>query len=251
VEAAWPDEGGVSIDMPQMAIRERSLSSRTWGKRGAEIAPAIKQTATQSPIANQTAARPTPGKPPPVSILARKWRSTVGDQIKTLRDLAANFVRAIDRTALDYESTPTDELKDRVACLVALHEMEKTEAELLKTPTEILRKRLNLLRQVAKAEQGNRYSVWSLSNGELKKRIEYLRLFTVVDREYDSLSDETLVSIRDEAANILRARNQLAKAQAKAQAASEARMARVAHLHAFQSNAAVAVDQEVVEEEAE
>lgn len=126
----------------------------------------------------------------------------MGDQIKTLRDLAANFVRAIDRTALDYESTPTDELKDRVACLVALHEMEKTEAELLKMPTETLRKRLNLLRQVAKAEQGNGYSVWSLSNGELKKRIEYLRLFTVVDREYDSLSDETLVSIRDKAANI-------------------------------------------------
>jgi len=46
------------------------------------------------------------------------------DHIRSLRDLAANFVRAIDRTALEFEGTATAELTERVACLVALHDLE-------------------------------------------------------------------------------------------------------------------------------
>ena len=75
------------------------------------------------------------------------------DHIRTLRDLAAGFVRAIDRTALEFEAVATSELTERVACLVTLHEMEATNAELTKTPTKLLRERLNLLRQVGRAEQ--------------------------------------------------------------------------------------------------
>jgi hypothetical protein len=37
--------------------------------------------------------------------------------------LAASFVRAIDRTALEYEGVATADLAERVACLVALHEL--------------------------------------------------------------------------------------------------------------------------------
>ena len=36
------------------------------------------------------------------------------DHIRSLRDLAANFVRAIDGTALEYESVATADLTERV-----------------------------------------------------------------------------------------------------------------------------------------
>jgi hypothetical protein len=97
------------------------------------------------------------------------------DHIRSLRDLAANFVRAIDRTALEFEAVATTELTERVACLVTLHEIETTNAELTKTPTKLLRERLNLLRQVGRAEQEVDYSTRQSTNGELRKRIEYLR----------------------------------------------------------------------------
>src|SRR5208282_191878 len=80
------------------------------------------------------------------------------DHIRSLRDLAANFVRAIDRTALEFESVSTTDLTDRVGCLVALHELETTEPEKSKVPTEQLRSRLSLIRQVARAEHDIPYS---------------------------------------------------------------------------------------------
>jgi hypothetical protein len=135
-----------------------------------------------------------------------------------MRDLAANFVRAIDRTALDYEGVATAELADRTACLVALHEMEGTEAELAKTPTADLRQRLNLIRQVVRASQDLDWEVRRFTNGELKKRIEYVRLFTAAETDFGNLSDERLNQIDRNVRNILRDREREAKAEAKAQA---------------------------------
>jgi len=141
------------------------------------------------------------------------------DHIRALRDLAANFVRAIDRTALEYEGVATADLAERVACLVALHELETTEAELTKTPTKTLRERLSLLRQVGRAEQDcNDYQARSMTNGELKKRIEYRRLFTAAEAEFDNLSDERLAEVSREVASTIATRKREAKAAEKAEA---------------------------------
>ena len=141
------------------------------------------------------------------------------DHIRALRDLAANFVRAIDRTALEYEGVATADLAERVACLVALHELETTEAELTKTPTKTLRERLSLLRQVGRAEQDcDDYQARSMTNGELKKRIEYRRLFTAAEAEFDNLSDERLAEVSREVASTIATRKREAKAAEKAEA---------------------------------
>ncbi len=139
------------------------------------------------------------------------------DHIRALRDLAANFVRAIDRTALEYEGVATADLAERVACLVALHEWETTEAELTKTPTKTLRERLSLLRQVGRAEH-DCYQARFMTNGELKKRIEYLRLFTAAEAEFDNLSDERLAEVSREVASIIATRKREAKVAEKAEA---------------------------------
>ncbi len=134
-----------------------------------------------------------------------------------MRDSAANFVRAIDRTALEYEGVATADLAERVACLVALHELETTEAELTKTPTKTLRERLSLLRQVGRAEH-DCYQARFMTNGELKKRIEYLRLFTAAEAEFDNLSDERLAEVSREVASTIATRKREAKAAEKAEA---------------------------------
>jgi hypothetical protein len=145
------------------------------------------------------------------------------DHIRSLRDLAANFVRAIDGTALEYESVATADLTERVACLVALHDMEKTEAELSKTPTADLRQRLNLLRQVSRTAQDcNDWSARHMSNGELKKRIEYYRLFIAADADFDALTDERLEEVHRKSGDIIRDRARAAKFRAKADAKAEA-----------------------------
>jgi hypothetical protein len=97
------------------------------------------------------------------------------DHIRSLRDLAANFVRAIDRTALEYEGTATAELTERVACLVKLDQVQTTDPELAKTPTADLRQRVSLLRQVAQASADSDWETRQMTNGELKKRIEHIR----------------------------------------------------------------------------
>jgi hypothetical protein len=139
------------------------------------------------------------------------------DHIRALRDLAANFVRAIDRTALEYEGVATADLAERMACLAALHELETTEAELTKTPTKNLRERLSLLRQVGRAEH-DCYQARFMTNGELKKRIEYLRLFTAAEAEFDNLSDERLAEVSREVASTIATRKREAKAAEKAEA---------------------------------
>jgi len=139
------------------------------------------------------------------------------DHIRTLRDLAANFVRAIDRTALEYEGVATADLAERVACLVALHELETTEAELTKTPTKTLRERLSLLRQVGRAEH-DCYQARFMTIGELKRRIEYRRLFTAAEAEFDNLSDERLAEVSREVASTIATRKREAKAAEKAEA---------------------------------
>jgi hypothetical protein len=145
------------------------------------------------------------------------------DHIRSLRDLAANFVRAIDGTALEYESVATADLTERVACLVALHDMEKTEAELSKTPNADLRQRLNLLRQVSRTAQDcNDWSARHMSNGELKKRIEYYRLFIAADADFDALTDERLEEVHRKSGDIIRDRARAAKFRAKADAKAEA-----------------------------
>lgn len=142
------------------------------------------------------------------------------DHIRTLRDLAAGFVRAIDRTALDFEAVATSELTERVACLVALHELEMTDAELTKTPTATLRQRLNLLRQVERANSDGDidYETRRMTNGELKKRIEYLRQFVEVKGtdDLEGFTDEALTAINAQSADIIKARKWKAKAEAKA-----------------------------------
>ena len=151
------------------------------------------------------------------------------DQIRTLRDLAAGFVRAIDRTALEFEAVATSELTERVACLVTLHEMEATSAELTKTPTKLLRDRLNLLRQVGRAEQEVDYSTRRSTNGELRKRIEYLRQVAAAeaaDADYKTITDEVLTDINNATANELKARRRAKKAKAKAEAKADPRFLR-------------------------
>ena len=151
------------------------------------------------------------------------------DHIRTLRDLAAAFVRAIDRTALEFEAVATSELTERVACLVTLHEMEATDAELTKTPTKLLRERLNLLRQVGRAEQEVDYSTRPSTNGELRKRIEYLRQVAAAeaaDANYKTIADEVLIDINNATANELRARRRAEKATAKATVKADPRLLR-------------------------
>lgn len=143
------------------------------------------------------------------------------DHIRSLRDLAANFVRAIDRTALEFEAVATTELTERVACLVTLQEMEATNAERTKTPTKILRERLNLLRQVGRAEQEVDYSTRQSTNGELRKRIEYLRQVAaaeVTPADYKTIADEALIDINNATANELKARRRAERGKAKAEA---------------------------------
>ncbi len=136
------------------------------------------------------------------------------DVIRGLRDLAANFVRAIDRTALEFESGSTSDLTDRVACLVALHDLEQTEAEKSKLPTDTLRSRLNLIRQVARAEHELPYSERDYSNGELKKRIEYFRQLAAVVAEPETISelpDEALEAINALTGKAIKARERAAR----------------------------------------
>lgn len=151
------------------------------------------------------------------------------DHIRTLRDLAAGFVRAIDRTALEFEAVATSELTERVACLVTLHEMEATNAEVTKTPTKLLRERLNLLRQVGRAEQEVDYSTRRSTNGELRKRIEYLRQVAAAEAagaDYKTITDEVLTDINNATANELKARRSAEKAKAKAEAKTDPRFLR-------------------------
>jgi hypothetical protein len=137
------------------------------------------------------------------------------DHIRVLRDLAANFVRSIDRSALEFEGTATADLTERVACLVALRELEETAPGLTKMATKELRSRLSLLQQVRRvaADHIGRY----LSNVELKKRIEYLRQFNEVKNADDmsGFSDEALEALNSKSADIIRARRTQAKADAR------------------------------------
>jgi hypothetical protein len=103
--------------------------------------------------------------------------------------------------------------------------LETTEAELTKTPTKTLRERLSLLRQVGRTEHHS-YQARFTTNGELKKRIEYLRLFTAAEAEFDNLSDERLAEVSREVANSIATRKREAKAAEKAEA--RARSVRVA-----------------------
>jgi hypothetical protein len=151
------------------------------------------------------------------------------DHIRTLRDLAAGFVRAIDRTALEFEAVANTELTERVACLVTLHEMEATNAELTNTPTKLLRERLNLLRQVGRAEQEVNYSTRGSTNGELRKRIEYLRQVVAAkaaDADYKTITDKVLTDINNATANELKVRRRAEKAKAKAEANADPRFLR-------------------------
>ncbi len=144
------------------------------------------------------------------------------DHIRALRDLAANFVRAIDRTALEFESVSTSDLSDRVASLVALHELETTEAEKSTLPTEQLRSRVSLIRQVVKGSHDLPYGIRDMSNGELKKRIAYLQQYTEAIKSEKTvlgwltdLDDELLNDIDAEARAILKARKREARNAAK------------------------------------
>ena len=151
------------------------------------------------------------------------------DHIRSLRDLAANFVRAIDTTSLEFETVATTDLTERVACLTALHEMEGT--DLAKMATKDLRSRVVALQQ-ARKHQDNNWELRSMSNGELKKRIDYLRQFNEVKNldnleGLDQLADDVLVTVSDTVEKILRVRR-----KAKAKAEAEARQARVRALSA-------------------
>jgi hypothetical protein len=146
------------------------------------------------------------------------------DHIRSLRDLAANFVRAIDRTAFEYEGAATADLTERVSCLVALHEFAASEPEQSKTPTADLRSRLNLLRQADNINRNFDWEIRQMSNAALKKRIEYLRQFADVESadDLEGFTDETLTNINQQSAEILRARRRKAKAVAKATAEAAA-----------------------------
>lgn len=159
------------------------------------------------------------------------------DHIRSLRDLAANFVRAIDRTALTYEDTATADLSERVASLVALHDFEQNYPDLAKTPTGDLRSRVSLLRQLeAKYRQGNLgYDDCNMTNGELRKRIEYLRQFAEVKGSDDitGFTDEALETIKEQSTYLLKERTRKrereereARRKARAEAARDTRFIR-------------------------
>ena len=145
------------------------------------------------------------------------------DHIRSLRDLAANFVRAIDRTALEFEGTATAELTERVACLVALHELDGS--ELARMTTKDLRSRVAALQQVRRIMNDYQieYEVRHMTNGELRKRIEYLRQFNEVKNlddlsDLEKLPDDVLTAVSEQVSSVLRQRKAKAKAEAKAQA---------------------------------
>jgi len=137
------------------------------------------------------------------------------DHIRSLRDLAANFVRAIDATSLEFEAVATVDLTERVACLTALHEMPET-AEWMKMETKQLRSRLTLFRQVRAMESDFAfYRTRDMTNGELKKRVEYLRLLTVANADVSKVSNETLTDLAEEAKGIVKKREREAAAEAR------------------------------------
>jgi hypothetical protein len=139
--------------------------------------------------------------------LARPMATTTKpDPIRKLRDLAANFARAIDRTALDYEDVVTADLTERVACRFALDNFDQANPELVETPSAELRQRLNLLRQVVKANQDADWNVTQLSNHALKKRVELLPRVTATEaaiKEAKEKSAEDLASLDDDALELL------------------------------------------------
>ena len=145
---------------------------------------------------------------------------TKPEYLKALRDAAAVFVHAIDRTQFEYGDAATSELKERAECLIALNDLEKTEPEMVKTPTEVLRKRVNLLGQVNKAQHAADYGIRELSNHALEKRIGLLTLAARL--EFGNFTDEQLDELGAEIANNMRTRNRLAAAQAKAEARAAA-----------------------------
>ena len=173
------------------------------------------------------------------------------DHIRSLRDLAANFVRAIDRTALEFEGVATTDLTERVTCLVALHDMEGS--DLAKVSTEDLRTRLSLIRQTVKAYEGLHYGDRDMTNGELKKRIAYLRQFAELQDadklDLATLPDDVLAAILEQASDVVKDR----KAKAKAEARAKARVAEVQSRHGYQPPTLVPVkdedDDEVFTEE--
>lgn len=144
------------------------------------------------------------------------------DHIRSLRDLAANFVRAIDRTALTYEDTATADLSERVASLVALHDFERDYPDLAKVPTGDLRSRINLLRQLEAKYRNNDfgYDDCNMTNGELRKRIEYLHQFAEIKGSDDitGFTDEALETLKEQSTYILKEREREAKRKARAEA---------------------------------
>lgn len=137
------------------------------------------------------------------------------DHIRLLRDQAANFVRAIDRTAFEFEGVASAELSERVASLVTLHELEGS--ELAKLTTEELRSRASLLRQAQRCQECADYEVRHMTTKELKKRIEYLRQFEAVKTLADisHLNDEMLVEVMDRVEKEAKARSRARKLAAK------------------------------------
>ena len=137
------------------------------------------------------------------------------DHIRALRDLAANFVRAIDATALEFEAVATADLVERVACLTAINAMPEAE-KWMAMETKQLRSRLTLFRQV-RAMEGDYtfYQTRNMTNGELKKRVEYLRLLTVANADVSKVSNETLTDMAEEAKGIVKKREREAAAEAR------------------------------------
>jgi hypothetical protein len=108
--------------------------------------------------------------------------------VRNLRDVCANFVRAIDATALDYEATGDADLFDRAAALLRIHEIEKERPELAIVPTEELSERVRLIRQIEKIGIG-------MSVKDMRARIRLCKILSGAESEYANASQETLEAV--------------------------------------------------------
>jgi hypothetical protein len=86
-------------------------------------------------------------------------------------------VRAIDATRFAYENVATPELASRLTALTGLHAMATEEAELSKEPTDKLRQRLNVIRQIVNDRNAGKDVRLNLENvrrtlSDLEARLE-------------------------------------------------------------------------------
>jgi hypothetical protein len=142
----------------------------------------------------------------------------VENPIRTIRDLAANFVRAIDQTAFDTEATDTDDLASRCAALMGLHKFNSENPELAKLSNEELGERVRLIGQVRRAWNSGGDSrsdfLWSGSIKELRGVLRDLKAEAELQQivkagKFDELEDDQLTEIIEQARKVQKDRERI------------------------------------------